>query len=140
MREIGYLVVDRMVEHLATLSSQRVGAKGDPATLTQALSEPAPEQGMQFEDVLAQLERDVLSNTMHVNHPRFLAYVPGPGNFVGAMADALISGYNVFAGTWVSGSGAGRGGTRGSRMAARVVRAAFGRGRIVCERRKPWRI
>jgi glutamate/tyrosine decarboxylase-like PLP-dependent enzyme len=42
---------------------------------------------------------------MHVNHPRFFAYVPGPGNFVGAMADALISGYNVFAGTWISGSG-----------------------------------
>ena len=106
MREIGYLVVDRMVEHLATLSSQRVGAKGQPAALIQALSEPVPEHGMEFEDVLAQLERDVLSNTMHVNHPRFLAYVPGPGNFVGAMADALISGYNVFAGTWVSGSGA----------------------------------
>jgi len=60
---------------------------------------------MEFEAVLNQLERDVLSNTMHVNHPRFLAYVPGPGNFVGAMADALISGYNVFAGTWISGSG-----------------------------------
>ena len=60
---------------------------------------------MEFEAVLEQLERDVLANTMHVNHPRFLAYVPGPGNFVGAMADALISGYNVFAGTWISGSG-----------------------------------
>ena len=105
MRQIGYLVVDRLVEHLATLPSQRVGTKGDPATLFKALSEPVPEQGMEFEAVLNQLERDVLSNTMHVNHPRFLAYVPGPGNFVGAMADALISGYNVFAGTWISGSG-----------------------------------
>jgi aromatic-L-amino-acid/L-tryptophan decarboxylase len=64
-----------------------------------------PEQGMEFEAVLDQVERDVLANTMHVNHPRFFAYVPGPGNFIGAMADALISGYNVFAGTWISGSG-----------------------------------
>jgi glutamate/tyrosine decarboxylase-like PLP-dependent enzyme len=70
-----------------------------------ALSEPVPEQGMEFEAVLDQVERDVLANTMHVNHPRFFAYVPGPGNFIGAMADALISGYNVFAGTWISGSG-----------------------------------
>jgi glutamate/tyrosine decarboxylase-like PLP-dependent enzyme len=97
--------VDRLVEHLATLSSQPVGAKGDPAALRPALSEPAPENGSEFEAVLEQLERDILSNTMHVNHPRFFAYVPGPSNFVSAMADALISGYNVFAGTWISGSG-----------------------------------
>jgi glutamate/tyrosine decarboxylase-like PLP-dependent enzyme len=105
MREIGYRVVDRLVEHLATLPSQPVGAKGDPAALRATLSEPVPEQGMEFEAVLDQLERDVLPNTMHVNHPRFFAYVPGPSNFVSVMADALISGYNVFAGTWISGSG-----------------------------------
>ena len=105
MRQIGYRVVDRLVDHLATLPTQRVGTKGDPVALIKALTEPVPEQGMEFEAVLDQVERDVLANTMHVNHPRFFAYVPGPGNFVGAMADALISGYNVFAGTWISGSG-----------------------------------
>jgi aromatic-L-amino-acid decarboxylase len=105
MREIGYRVVDRLVEHISTLPSQPVGAKGDPAALRAALSEPAPEHGTEFEAVLEQLERDVLRNTMHVNHPRFFAYVPGPSNFVSVMADALISGYNVFAGTWISGSG-----------------------------------
>jgi glutamate/tyrosine decarboxylase-like PLP-dependent enzyme len=105
MRQIGYRVVDRLVDHLATLPTQRVGTKADPAVLMKAVSEPVPEQGMEFEAVLDQVERDVLANTMHVNHPRFFAYVPGPGNFIGAMADALISGYNVFAGTWISGSG-----------------------------------
>jgi aromatic-L-amino-acid decarboxylase len=105
MREIGYRVVDRLVDHLTTLPSQSVGAKGDPSALLAALTEPAPEHGIEFEAVLEQLERDVLRNTMHVNHPRFFAYVPGPSNFVSAMADALISGYNVFAGTWISGSG-----------------------------------
>ena len=105
MREIGYRVVDHLVEHLATLREQPVGAKGDPATLLSALSEPIPEYGSDFETVLDQIERQVFHNTMHVNHPRFLSYVPGPSNFIGAMADALVSGYNVFAGTWISGSG-----------------------------------
>ncbi|MBZ5612019.1 MAG: decarboxylase [Acidobacteriia bacterium] len=105
MREIGYRVVDCLVEHLATLPTQPVGAKADPAVLIPALQEPAPEQGAEFETVLAQLQRDIFPNSMHVNHPRFLAYVPGPGNFIGAMADTLISGYNIFAGTWISGSG-----------------------------------
>jgi aromatic-L-amino-acid/L-tryptophan decarboxylase len=106
MREIGYRVIDHMVEHLATLSDHPVGAKADPAQLRPAFAEPIPEHGMEFEAVLDQVERDVLRNTMHVNHPRFFAYVPGPSNFIGAMADAIISGYNVFAGTWIGGSGA----------------------------------
>jgi aromatic-L-amino-acid decarboxylase len=105
MREIGYRVIDQIVEHLATLGDQRVGTKADPAQLRPALMEPIPEHPTAFETVLAQLERDVLRNTMHVNHPRFFAYVPGPSNYVSAMADAIVSGYNVFAGTWVSGSG-----------------------------------
>ena len=105
MREIGYRVIDRLVEHLSTLSAQPVGAKADPAVLIPALSEPPPEEGAGFETVLAQVEQQVLRHSMHVNHPRFLAYVPGPSNFIGAMADALASGYNVFAGTWISGSG-----------------------------------
>lgn len=105
MREIGYRVIDRLVEHLATLRDQPVGAKGDPAGLLPLFQEPAPEQGTEFETVLEQLEQQVLRNSMHVNHPRFFAYVPGPSNFVGAMADTLASGYNVFAGTWLSGSG-----------------------------------
>ena len=105
MREIGYRVIDRLVEHLTTLSTQPVGAKADPSTLIPAFSQPPPEEGTDFETVLAQLEQQVFRHTMHVNHPRFLAYVPGPSNFVSAMADALASGYNVFAGTWISGSG-----------------------------------
>ena len=105
MREIGYRVVDHLVEHLTSLGTQPVGAKGDPAVLIPAFDQPPPEHGMEFETVLAEVERNVLANTMHVNHPRFFAYVPGPSNFVGAMADALVSGYNVFAGTWLSGSG-----------------------------------
>jgi aromatic-L-amino-acid/L-tryptophan decarboxylase len=37
---------------------------------------------------------------MRVDHPRFFAYVPIPSNYVGMLADALVSGFGVFAGTW----------------------------------------
>ncbi|RLG58713.1 decarboxylase, partial [Candidatus Geothermarchaeota archaeon] len=36
-----------------------------------------------------------------LNHPRFFAFIPSPSNFVSVMADALVSGFNVFAGTWL---------------------------------------
>ncbi len=105
MREMGYRVVDLLVNHLSSLPDQRVGAKENPAELLARFSRPAPEDGTAFEELLGEIEAHVLANTMHVNHPRFFAYVPGPGNFVSAMADAIMSAYNVFAGTWVCGSG-----------------------------------
>ena len=105
MRTMGYRVIDVLVEHLSTLQDQRVGAKGDPAELLARFSGSAPEEGASFESLLAVVQSDVLANTMHVNHPRFFAYVPGPSNFISVLADALATGFNVFAGTWVSGSG-----------------------------------
>ena len=69
MRQIGYLVVDRMVEHLATLSSQGVGAKGQPAALIQALSEPAPEQAT------TPLAIQRLDGQLAETHRRFLSAV-----------------------------------------------------------------
>ena len=105
MREIGYRVVDRLVEHLATLPDTAVGAKGDPAVLIPSLQRRGAGEGRRVRDGAGTTGARRFTNTMHVNHPRFFAYVPGPGNFVSAMADALISGYNMFAGTWISGSG-----------------------------------
>ena len=59
------------------------------------------------DDVLSIVERDVMGAITAVDHPRFYAFVPGPGSFVGAMADALSSGFNVFAGHWLAASGPG---------------------------------
>jgi hypothetical protein len=48
--------------------------------------------------------RDVLLDRPR-DHPRFFAFVPSPSNYVGFLADALSSGFNVFAGTWLGASG-----------------------------------
>src|SRR5207244_11548833 len=64
------------------------------------------ETGRDPNELLAQLERDVLPNNLHVDHPRFFAFVPGPNNFVSTMADTLAAGFNIFNGTWLGGSAA----------------------------------
>jgi aromatic-L-amino-acid decarboxylase len=106
MRAMGYRVIDMLVEHFATLKEQRVGAKANFSGILQKLSEPPPEQGTPYELLLDQLQRDIFPSTLHVNHPRFFGFVPGPGNYVSVMAEALAAGYNVFAGTWLGGSAA----------------------------------
>jgi glutamate/tyrosine decarboxylase-like PLP-dependent enzyme len=105
MRAFGYRVIDLIVEHFDTLPDQPIGRKGARSALEAALREPIPETPASPDSVLDRLERDVFSNMLHVDHPRFFSFVPGPGNFASAMADALIGGLNVFTGTWFAGSG-----------------------------------
>jgi aromatic-L-amino-acid decarboxylase len=105
MRTLGYRVVDILIEHFEHLPGQSVTRKADRSSLEKKLREALPEQGTDASTVLEQVERDVFSNIMPVDHPRFLAFVPSPSNFVSAMADALVSGFNVFAGTWLEASG-----------------------------------
>ena len=106
MREFGHRVVDIIVDHIETLRDRTVSIQKPRAeldvrigTFSDAPATPA--------DVLALVEREVMGAVTAVDHPRFYAFVPGPGSFVGAMADALSSGFNVFAGHWLAASGPG---------------------------------
>lgn len=106
MRDLGYRAIDSIVDRLATLSDRSTGRKADAAIIRPLLAERLSEHPTPPADVLAELERDILSYCGAVDHPRFFAFVPAPNNYVSAIADALASGYNVFAGTWLEGSGA----------------------------------
>ena len=106
MRKFGYAVIDLLAEHFADGDNDRVGAKADPAKLIPLFDVDPPENGREPAEILAQLKRDVLPNNLHVDHPRFFAFVPGPNNFVSAMADAIAAGFNIFNGTWFGGPAA----------------------------------
>ena len=105
MRRLGYRIIDQIVEHYESLPELPTVKFSSRKTLEAKLRESVPENPTEIDLLLDQLQRDVLSNIAHVTHPRFFAFIPEPGNFVGAMADALASGFNVFAGTWIGGSG-----------------------------------
>ena len=106
MRALGYRMIDVVVDHIATLRDQPVSEQRSRPALEAALGsfrdEPTPP-----DEVLSLVEREVFTALTHVDHPRFYAFVPGPGNFVGVVADALAAGFNVFAGHWLAASGAG---------------------------------
>jgi len=105
MRALGYRVVDLLVERTAALPDLPAAGWADRETLARALAEPPPEEPRPVEEVLARLEREVMPRAMGISHPRFFAFVPGPSNFVSAMADALAAGWNPFVGTWFAGAG-----------------------------------
>ena len=103
---MGYRVIDSIVDHLATLDGKPVTGRASWEALEQRLGGPAPEDGALPAAVLDELEREVFPNVMYTNHPRFFAFVPGPSNFVGVMADALAAGFNVIVGDWLEASAA----------------------------------
>src|SRR5438132_1377526 len=106
MQSFGYRVVDLIADHFANMQRGPVGAKADPAHVVSLFDRGPSETGRDPQELLAQLEREVFPNNLHVDHPRFFAFVPGPNNFVSTMADALAAGFNIFNGTWFGGSAA----------------------------------
>ena len=105
MRRLGYGVIDEIIAHLTDLPDKSVTRHAGRAELEALLREPPPEHGADPDAVLQTVRDTVMGNTMHVDHPRFFAFVPGVSNFVGAMGDTLATGFNIFAGTWLEASG-----------------------------------
>lgn len=104
MRRLGHLAVDRAVEHLAGLADARVLTRTHPSDLTALVREPLPRAGLGVDSSIERLFDGLMPHATLVNHPRFFAYIPGPGSFVGALGSWLAAATNTFVGTWLGGA------------------------------------
>ena len=105
LRRLGHRVVDAIVDHWERIGEQPPIRTGDAAELRARLAAPPPEQPGDVDAALDTLLTEVVPYMQHGDHPRFFARIGSPSNPVSAMADALGAGLNVFAGSWVGGSG-----------------------------------
>jgi glutamate/tyrosine decarboxylase-like PLP-dependent enzyme len=103
MRQQGYRVVDLLVDRL--LEDDAPLRRATPAEMRERLAGPPPAEAQPLDDVLARLEHDVLPFRSRVDHPRFLAFIPGSGTWPGALADFVASACNVYAGSWMESAG-----------------------------------
>ena len=101
----GQAVMRRLLDHHGESADSPVGKVARPDALRHVSEEPMPRGPTDPEDVLGALDRDVWPNTLRIDHPRFFGFITSPSTFVGAMADALVAGFNPFPGTWLEGSG-----------------------------------
>jgi aromatic-L-amino-acid/L-tryptophan decarboxylase len=106
VRAAGYRAVDMIVDRSLLLPGLPVGAVCTPAELDSMIPGELPEKPGSIDAALDIVQRLVSTSVMHHDHPRFLSFVPGPGDLVGALADLLASGCNVFGGSWMGGSAA----------------------------------
>lgn len=108
MDRLGQAVLECLVEHRSQIGAVPVSRVLSRREADELLDEPLPRGASDPEQLVHRLKEEVFVNISHVDHPRFFAFVPGPGNFVAAMATALAAGHNVFAGTWLGGSAAAK--------------------------------
>ena len=106
MRRLGYLVVDRIVEHVERLPELPPIRPADAGALRAALGGPPPERPGDADRALELLFEQVLPFGQHGDHPRFFARIGSPSNYVSVLADTVAAGFNVFTGSWAGGAGA----------------------------------
>jgi glutamate/tyrosine decarboxylase-like PLP-dependent enzyme len=104
MRRIGHAAIDRAVAHLAALRDRRVVTPPLAPELAALVDEPLPATGRGLDDTLERFFTQLLPRATLVNHPRFFAYVPGPGSFAGAIGELVAALTNTFTGTWLGGA------------------------------------
>ena len=102
MTSYGYQIVDAIVEHHDTQSKKLPVALGSREEMDSLFLEEAPELGTDPSEVLNFVLEKVMTTSTLLSHPKSYSFVPGPSNYISAMADALATGYNIFSGGWAA--------------------------------------
>jgi aromatic-L-amino-acid/L-tryptophan decarboxylase len=105
MRRLGYQTVDWLVERAAHRFDEPVLQEIGPAAIAARVPGGTPHGGAGLEAILGQLDADVLPFRSRIDHPRYLAYVPGEGTWLGALGDLVASTYNIDVGNWMESAG-----------------------------------
>jgi aromatic-L-amino-acid decarboxylase len=90
----------RLVEHVGSLASQPAADVEGVAVLARALARPAPEGPGDFDALLGLLFDEVIPKSYNAAGPGYLAYVPGGGLFVSALAQLIAAGVNRYTALW----------------------------------------
>ena len=105
MRLLGYEVVDWLVERAHGRRDEPVLRQASSADMARRVPGTAPAWGRDLDEILRHLGEDVLPFRSRIDHPRYLAYVPGEGTWLGALGDLIASAYNIDVGNWMESAG-----------------------------------
>ncbi len=105
MRRAGHQVIDWVVRRIGSLRAASLGQELRREETERLLREPMPEGPAPFEEVLEEYARKVAPHAIPLDHPRFFAFIPSAPSFASILAEVLVAGTNVFAGTWLESSG-----------------------------------
>lgn len=100
MRQLGHLVVERMVDLIERLDRGPVFTRASPAEMSRRIPSSPPIGPTDFSTLLSIVEQQVAPAAARWGHPRTFAYIPGRGTWPGALADFMVSALNIDASSW----------------------------------------
>src|SRR6185295_2834192 len=92
----------RIVPHLTSLPDQRSADVAGAVDLAREISGPMPDSGRPFEQILDLLFNRAIPKTFNTAGPGYLAYIPGGGLFVAAVADLIADTANRYTGVFAA--------------------------------------
>lgn len=101
-RRFGHQIVDRIADYRAGIEAHPVASRAEPGSIRARMPAAPPEQPESFEAVLADVERLVVPNLAHWQHPRFFGYFPSNGELSAVLGDYLSTGLGVLGLAWQS--------------------------------------
>lgn len=100
LREMGYAMVDLVVEYLQGLEGRRVYGPLTPAGLDDTFAEPLPEEGTPFADLVQDCRNRVFPNTMAIGSRRYFGMMNPAPLPVAIFSEALCAAMNQNTASW----------------------------------------
>lgn len=100
LREMGYAMVDLIVEYLNGLESRRVYGPLSPAGMDDMFEESLPEEGLPFLDLIQDCRTRVFPNTMAIGSRRYFGMMNPAPLPVAVFSEALASAMNQNTASW----------------------------------------
>jgi aromatic-L-amino-acid decarboxylase len=100
MRRMGAMVLERVVQHIASLPSQPICGDVHAEAVFREMREPTPQEGAPLDALLDRLFSDYIPRSFTASGPGYMAFIPAGGLFPAALADLVADGVNRFTGVW----------------------------------------
>ena len=101
-RKYGYAVVDLVADYRERVGQRPVMATTAPGEIKARLPAAPPEHPESFDEILADIDRVVMSGLTHWQHPQFFGFFPSNHSLASVLGDYLSTGLGVLGLAWQS--------------------------------------
>ena len=101
-RRRGHELIDWIADYRASVPGRPVMAPTSPGDVRAALPVEPPRQAESFDAILADLDRVIVPNLSHWQHPSFFGYFPSNGTLASVLGDFTSTGLGVLGLAWQS--------------------------------------
>lgn len=101
-RAAGHAMVDRVAAYLDSVGEQRIVPDIAPGDVYAALPPTAPTTTTDLDTLMADIDRVIIPNLSHWQHPGWFAYFPANTSYASILAELLSAGLGVQGMSWVT--------------------------------------